>query len=90
MNIYVFECKIHTNIKVTCITKKGLRQMFTVLNSSVVLYLNLIGQNKYYCQSLTKRKRRSSVVKIRSQGPNFDHSAQSEWSLLNKRRNTAK
>ena len=25
-----------------------------------------------------------------SQGPNFDHFAQSEWSLLNKRRSTAK
>ena len=44
MNIYVFMCKIHTNIEEACLEGKGLRQMFTVLNVSAVLYSNLIGQ----------------------------------------------
>ena len=30
--------------------------MFTVLNSSVVLYLNLIGQNKHSCQKSDQAK----------------------------------
>ena len=42
--------------------------MFTVLNSSVVLYLNLIGQNKHFCQKSDQAKAplkcgRNSVTK---------------------------
>ena len=36
--------------------RKGLRQMFTVLNSFIVLYLNLIGRNEYSCQKPDQAK----------------------------------
>ena len=44
--------------------EKGYEQMFTVLNSFEVLYINLIGQGKYSYQSLTKQQRCWRVVKI--------------------------
>ena len=64
--------------------------MLIVLNLFAVLYLNLIGQNKYSCQNSDQAKALLERGQNWSQGPNFDHFAQSEWSLLNKRRITAK
>ena len=60
------------------------------LNSIAVLYLNLIGQNKYSCQNSDQATALLESGQNWSQGPNFDHSAQSEWSLLNERRIPAK
>ena len=64
--------------------------MFIVPNSFAVLYLNLIGQNKYSCQNPDQAKTLLERGQNWSQGPNYDHFAQSEWWLLNKRRITAK
>ena len=68
----------------------GHKQMRVVLNWLAVLYLNLIGQIKYSCQNFDQATVLLECGQNWSQGPNFDHFAQSEWSLLNKRRNTAK
>ena len=68
----------------------GHKQMLIVLNLFAVSYLNLIGQNKYSCQNSDQAKALLERGQNWSQGPNFDHFAQSEWSLLNKRRITAK
>ena len=57
---------------------------------SEALCLNLIGRNKYYCQNFDQAKALLERGQNWSPGPNFDHSAQGEWSLLNKRRITAK
>ena len=64
--------------------------MLIVLNSLAVLYLNLIGQEKYSCQNSDQAKALRERVKNWSQGPKFDQFAQSEWSLLDKKRITAK
>ena len=64
--------------------------MFIALNSFADLYLNLIGQNKYSCQNFDQTTALLERGQNWSPGPNFDHFAQSEWSLLNKRRITAK
>ena len=67
----------------------GHKQMLTALNLFAVLYLNLIGQNKYSCQNFDQATALLECGQNWSQGPNFDHFAQNEWSLLNKRRITA-
>ena len=64
--------------------------MLIVLNSLAVLCLNLIGRNKYSCQNSDQAKALLERGQNWSQGPSFDHFAQSEWSFSNKRRNTAK
>ena len=64
--------------------------MFIVLNSIAVLCLNLIGRNKYFCQNSDQAKALLERGQNWSQGPSFDHFAQSESSLLNKSRITAK
>ena len=64
--------------------------MFIALNLFAVLYLNLIGQRKYSCQNSDQTKVLLERGQKWSQGPNFDHFAPSEWSLLNERRTTAK
>ena len=63
--------------------------MLIVLNELAVLYLNLIGQNKCSCQNPDQAKALLERGQNWLQGPNFDHFAQSEWSLL-KSRITAK
>ena len=63
--------------------------MLIVLNYLAASCLNLIGQNKY-CQNSDQAKALLERGQNWSRGPNFDHFAQSEWSLLNKRRKTAK
>ena len=63
--------------------------MFIALTSFTVLCLNLIGQNKHSCQDSDQAKALLERGQNWSPGPNFDHCAQSEWSLLNKRRITA-
>ena len=55
--------------------------MLIVLKSFAVLYLNLIGQNKYSCQNFDQATALLESGQNWSQGPNFDHFAQSEWSL---------
>ena len=52
--------------------------MLTSLNSFAVLYLNLIGQNKYSCQKCDQAKALLERGQNWSQGPNFDHFAQIE------------
>ena len=64
--------------------------MFIALNSFADLYLNLIGQDKYSCQNSDQTTALLERGQNWSLGPNFDHFAQSEWSLLKKGRNTAK
>ena len=64
--------------------------MFTVLKLFEALCLNLIGRNKYFYQNSDQAKALLERGQNWSPGPNFDQFAQSEWSLLNKRRITAK
>ena len=64
--------------------------MFTVLNLSAVLYSNLIGQRQVFVSNTEQPKPLLEHGQNWSPGPNFDHFAQNEWSLLNKRRITAK
>ena len=63
----------------------GYKQMFIVLSSFAVLHLNLIGQNKYSCQNPDQAKALLERGQNWSQGPNFDHFFQCEWSVLNKK-----
>ena len=64
--------------------------MFTVRNLSAVLYSNLIGQRQVCVSKTDQPKALLEHAQKWSPGPNFDHFAQSEWSLVNKRRITAK
>ena len=64
--------------------------MYIALNSFADSCLNLIGRNKYSCQDFDQATALLECGQNWSKGPNFDHFAQNEWSLLNKRRNTAK
>ena len=59
--------------------------MFIVLKSFAVLYLNLVGQNKYSCQNSDQAKALLERGQKWSQRSNFDHFAQREWSVLNKK-----
>ena len=70
--------------------ENGYKQMFIVLKSFAVLFLNLIGQNKYSCQNPDQAKALLERGQKWSQGPNFDHFAQCEKSILKKRQITAK
>ena len=64
--------------------------MFIVPNLSAVLYSNLIGQRQAIVSNADKPETPPEHGQNWSLGPNFDHFAQCEWSLPNKRRNTAK
>ena len=64
--------------------------MFIVLILSAVLYSNLIGQRQVFVSNSDQTKALLENGQNWSPGPNFDHFAQCEWSLSNKRRNTAK
>ena len=69
----------------------GYKQMLTVLNELAVQYLIiLIGQNKYTCQNFDQATALPESGQNWSQRPNFDHFVWSKWSLLNRRRTTAK
>ena len=70
--------------------RRGHRQMFIVLNFSAVLYSNLIGQRQVFVSNTDQPKALLEHGQNWSPGPNFDHFPQSEWSLINKRRITAK
>ena len=59
--------------------------MFIVPNSFAVLDLNLIGQNKYSCQNPGQAKALLERGQNWSQRPIFEHFAQCEWSVLNKK-----
>ena len=63
--------------------------MFTVRNSSAVLYSNLIGQRQVIVSTADQQKALLEHGENWSPRPNFDHFGQSEWSFPNKRRNTA-
>ena len=64
--------------------------MFIVLNLPAVLYSNLIGQRQVFVSNADQPKTLLEHGQNWLPGPNFDHFAQCEWSLLNKRRITAK
>ena len=64
--------------------------MFIVLNLSAVLYPNLIGQRQASVSTADQPEAPPEHGQNWSLGPNFDHFAQREWSLPNKRQNTAK
>ena len=64
--------------------------MFIMRNLSAVLYSNLIGQKQVIVSTADQPEALLEHGQNWSQGPNFDHFAQSKWSLLNKRRITAK
>ena len=64
--------------------------MFIVLNLSAVLYSNLIGQRQVFVSNTDQPKALLEHGQNWLPGPNLDHFAQSEWSLINKRRITAK
>ena len=68
----------------------GYKQMLIVLNQLAVFFSIVIGQKSLLVKILTNQQRCRRVVKIWSQGPKFDHSPQTEWLLLNKRRSMAK
>ena len=64
--------------------------MVTVRNLSAVIYSNLSGQRKAIVSNADQPEAPPEHGRKWSLGPNFDHFAQREWSLPNKRRNTAK
>ena len=64
--------------------------MFIVLNLSAVLYSNLIGQRQVIESNTDQPKALLEHGQNWSLEPDFDHFAQTEWSLINKRRITAK
>ena len=64
--------------------------MFITRNLSAVLYSKLIGQRQVIVSTADQPKALLEHSQNWSLGPNFDQFAQSEWSLLNKRRITAK
>ena len=55
--------------------------MFIALNSFTVLFLNLIGRNKYSCHNFDQATVLLESGQNWSPGRNLDHFAQSEWSL---------
>ena len=64
--------------------------MFIVRNLSAVIYTNLIGQRQAIVSNADQPEAPPKHGQNCSLGPNFDHFALCEWSLPNKRRNTAK
>ena len=64
--------------------------MFIALKLFAVPYLNLIGQRQVFLSNFDQATALLESSQNWSPGPNFDHSAQSEWSLPNKRRIAAK
>ena len=64
--------------------------MFIVLILSAVLYSILIGQKPVFVKNIDQPKALLEHGQNWSPGPNFDHFAQSEWSLINIRQITAK
>ena len=86
LRIFTYLCAKSIQIAKKLVSREnGYKQMFIVLNSFAVLYLNLIGQNKYSCQNPDQAKALLERAQNWSQGPNFDHFAQCEWSVLSKR-----
>ena len=64
LRIFTYLCAKSIQIAKKLVSwENGYKQMFIVLNSFEVLYLNLIGQGKYSNQILTKQQRCWSVVK---------------------------
>ena len=96
MYIYIIRYLFHYCAKSIQISKKlvsqrkGHRPMFIVLNLSPVLYSNLIGQRQVFVSNTDQTKALLERGQNWSPGPNFDHFAETVWSLINKRRNTAK
>ena len=64
--------------------------MFIVRNLSAVIYSNLIGQRQTIVSNAHQPEAPPEHGQNWSLGRNFDHFAQCEWSLPNKRQNTAK
>ena len=86
LRIFTYLCTKSIQIAKKLVSREnGYKQMFIVLNSFAVSYLNLIGQNKYPCQNPDQAKALLERGQKWSQGPDFDHFAQCEWSVLNKK-----
>ena len=84
-------CKIHTNSKQASTIRERIKINVYSAQIACSLILNFDwSEKRTLVKILTKQQRCWRVVKSWSQGPNFDHFAQSEWLPLNKRRNTAK
>ena len=64
--------------------------MFIVRNLTAVIYSNSIGQRRAIVSNADQPEAPPKHGQNWSQGTCFDHFAQREWSLPNKRRNTAK
>ena len=64
--------------------------MFIVRKLSALMYSNLIGQRQVLVSNADQPEAPPEHGQNWSLGPKFDHFAQREWSLPNKRRNTAK
>ena len=64
--------------------------MFIVRKLSAIIYSNLIGQRQAIVSKADQPEAPPEHGQNWSLGFNFDHFAQREWSLPNKRRNTAK
>ena len=91
LRIFTYLCAKSIQIARKLVSREnGYKQMLNVLNELAVLDLNLFDQNKYSCQNSEQAKALLERGQNWSQGPIFDHFAQSEWSLLNKRQSTAK
>ena len=86
LRIFTYLCAKSIQIAKKLVSReKGYKQMFIVLSLFAVLYLNLIGRNKYSCQNPDEAKALLERGQNWSQEPNFDHFAQCEWSVLNKK-----
>ena len=91
IRIFTYLCAKSIQIAKKLVSREnGYKQSFILLKSFAVLFLKLKGQNKYSCQNPDQAKALLERGQKWSQGPNLDHFAQREWSLLNKRRITAK
>ena len=86
LRILTYLCEKSIQIAKKLVSREnGYKQMFIVLNSFAVLYLNLIGQNKYSCQNPDQAKALLERGQNWSQGPNFDQFVQCERSVRNKK-----
>ena len=79
LRIFTYLCAKSIQIEKKLVSREnGYKQMFIVLNSVAILYSILIGQNKYSCQNPDQADALLKPGQNWSQGPKFDHFAQSE------------
>ena len=83
-------CKIHTNSKEACIMRE---RLWTNAHSAQFIWSPIIKfdwSRQVFVSNFDQTTALLECSQNWSPGPNFDQFAHSEWSLLNKRRTTAK